>query len=133
GIRIRMIGGKGADTFQVKGKTKSLVYDVTNQPNYIFSGSRTKNRMSSDPMVNRYDIYEHQYDIKRFPRLNVGFNIEDGLMLGAGFWYRTHGFRKEPYESDNRLSTLYSAFNNAYNIRYQGEFNHVFRTYDFVL
>lgn len=132
GIRVRMIGGAGADSFIVKGKMKTLVYDVSTQSNHLIPGARTKERMDTDPLVNRYDIFEHQYDIRRFPRINLGFNMEDGLMLGAGFWFRTHGFRKDPFESDNKLSTLYSPFNNAYNIRYQGQFNHVFRSYDLV-
>ena len=133
GIRLRMIGGRGADTFNVKGRIKSLVYDLKTEPNHLYQGIRTKDRMSDDPSVNTFDVFEYNYGIKRYPRVNFGFNVEDGLMLGVGFWARTHGFRKNPYESDNKLSTLYSAFNGAYNIRYRGEFNHVFRHYDLLI
>lgn len=133
GIRLRMIGGMGTDTFDVSGNIKSLVYDLSTEPNYIYKGRRTKDRMSPSPDVNAYSITEYQYDIKRYPRVNIGYNSEDGLMFGVGFWVRTHGFRKLPYESDNKLTTLYSLFDNAYNIKYKGEFNHLFRNYDLVV
>jgi hypothetical protein len=133
GIRIRMIGGKGIDTFDVHGSMKSFAYDLSTEPNYLEKGRRTKKRFAETPAVNAYSIYEFQYDIKRFPRVNLGYNSEDGLMLGVGFWIRTHGFRKQPYESDNKLTTLYSIFDNAYNVRYRGEFNHLFRSYDLVI
>ena len=50
-IKIRMIGGKGIDTFDVKGRLKNFVYDLSNEPNYITEGSNTKDRMSKDPAV----------------------------------------------------------------------------------
>jgi hypothetical protein len=133
GIRFRLIGGKGVDTFQINGRIKTLVYDLKSDSNYLLGGGRTKNRMSDDPDVNAFSLYEYQYDTKSFPKPNFGFNSEDGLMLGIGFARRTHGFRSQPYESDNKLTTLYSFFDNAYNIRYRGEFNHVFRKYDLLI
>lgn len=133
GLRVRLIGGKGIDTFQVQGNMKTLVYDVNTEPNVLVKGERTKDRMKSHPSVNDYTFNAYDYDVTRFPRVNLGFNMEDGLLLGVGFWKRTHGFRKNPYESDNKLSTLVSAFNEAYNIRYRGEFNHLFRSYDVLI
>jgi hypothetical protein len=133
GIRFRMIGGRGLDTFDSHGSLKNLVYDLSTEKNYILEGSRTKNRMSPDPSVNAFSFTEFNYGFKRFPRFNFGFNSEDGPMVGFGFWVRTHGFRKDPYESDNKLTTLYSFLNKAYSIRYAGEFNSVFRNYDVVL
>ena len=130
---MRLIGGKGLDSFFVNGRMKTLVYDLDREPNYLSAGARTKNRMDTDPSVNEYELNHFNYNIKRFPRINLGFNIEDGLLLGIGVWIRTHGFRVRPYKSDNKLTTLVSAFNNAYNIRYRGEFNHLFRTYDLVI
>lgn len=133
GMRVRLIGGKGLDTFNINGRMNTFVYDLRSEANYLKQGRRTKNRMDNEPEVNQYELNSYQYDVVRFPRVNVGFNVEDGLLIGAGFWIRTHGFRNEPYESDNKLTTLVSAFNDAYNIRYRGTFNHLFRQYDMVV
>ncbi len=133
GVRVRLIGGKGLDTFLISGSMKTFVYDLKTESNLLLSGKRTSNRMSKDPSVNAYEFNEYEYDVTRFPRVNLGFNIEDGLLLGAGFWVRKHGFRTQPYKSDNKLTTLVSAFNDAYNIRYRGEFNHVIRHYDLLI
>ncbi len=133
GIRVRMIGGRGNDTFSSDARIKNFVYDLKNEDNTILHNRRTKNRMAINPDVNEYKFNEFVYDVKPFPNLNIGFNSEDILLVGLSFLWRTHGFRKDPYESENKLATLYSPFNQAFNFRYRGEFNHVFRTYDFVL
>ena len=132
-VNIRMIGGRGNDTFNTNGRIKNFVYDMNTEGNTIIGGKKTKNRMDDAASVNDFDITEFQYGLKRFPKFNIGFNSEDGLMAGLGFWIRTHGFRKQPYESDNRLSTLYSIFDDAYNVKYRGEFNSVIGNYDIVL
>lgn len=132
GIRVRMIGGRGIDTFAATGRTKNFVYDLSTEPNTILEGSRTKERLERSPEVNSFHVIDYQYPIKRFPRLNLGYNNVDGVMVGVGFWARTYGFRNVPYESDNKLSTLYAPASQAFNVRYRGEFNHVFRKYDFV-
>lgn len=133
GMRVRLIGGKGIDSFRIEGRMKTLVYDLASGENYLQEGRRTKDRRSNDPSVNDYNINDYDYGITRFPRINLGFNMEDGLLLGVGFWVRTHGFRSHPYESDNKLSTLISPFNEAFNIKYRGEFNNVFRKNDIII
>ncbi|RYZ54751.1 MAG: metallophosphoesterase, partial [Sphingobacteriales bacterium] len=80
GIRLRMIGGRGNDTFNVAGKIKSFVYDLNTEANALNRGGRTKDRMNNDPSVNAFDLFDYQYDIKRYPRVNFGVNAEDGLM-----------------------------------------------------
>jgi hypothetical protein len=133
GIRFRLIGGRGEDTFNVDGRMKTIVYDIENAGNYISPGRRTKDRMSTDPAVNNFTLNEFQYSMKKFPQADIGFNTEDGLMIGIGFNVRTHGFRNLPYESDNKLTTLYSFFDKAYRISYRGEFNHVARGFDLLI
>lgn len=130
-IRFRIIGGKGADTLKSDGRMRSYFYDLSSEPNVILG--RSHNRQSDDPNVNSFNPTEFEYDIRRFPNVNFGFNSEDGLMLGIGFVWRTYGFRRYPYAAENRLATLYSPFNAAYNIRYRGIVNQFYRNYDIVI
>jgi hypothetical protein len=130
-IKIRVIGGKGNDTFNIKGNVKNFLYDIKGEGNYIqHKTSRSKNMFSNDPPVNYYNILGFNYNITRFPKLNLGYNIEDGLFTGVGVSRRTFGFRNSPYASDQRLSTLYALNKGAYQIKYNGEFNHFFRNND---
>ena len=130
-IKIRVIGGKGNDTFNIKGSVRNYLYDMNAEGNYIqHKSSNTKNMFSADPPVNYYNILGFNYNINRYPKLNLGYNIEDGLFAGFGFSRRTFGFRNNPYGSDQRLSTLYALNKGAYQVKYRGEFNHFFRDND---
>ncbi len=132
-MKIRLIGGKGNDTFDLKGNIRNYVYDITTsdtsmklEQNYVANHNKSKILFSSNPLVNEYKPYGYTYNTYRFPQLNIGYNPEDKLMMGIGFSATTHGgFRKEPYSTFQKLSTLYAFTHKAYQVRYQGIFNSV--------
>jgi hypothetical protein len=128
-----MIGGKGNDTFNVSGNLHSSIYDLNTEQNYLNKNKSSRNRTSSSPEVNRYDATGFKYNIFRFPRLNVGYNVEDQLLVGIGFVRRTYGFRKDPYATQQRLSTLVALNRQSYQLNYMGEFNRVIGKSDIVV
>lgn len=132
-IKMRIVGGKGNDTFNIKGNVRNMLYDMKDSVNYVLSTSRSKQRFSRDPSVNRFDWTEYQYPILRFPRITAGYNPDDGVLIGGGFWKRGFGFRKEPYASDQKFSVLYSPTNGAYRFRYFGDFVHLIGENDLVV
>ena len=132
-IKIRIIGGKGNDTFNIHGKVRNLLYDMNVEGNYIRHTSRTKNRFSKDPPVNSYTILGFQYHKSKFPSMEFGANSDDGFIVGAGFSRRTHGFRNQPYATDQAFAALYSPSRKAYRFRYNGEFNHFSRDLDLLI
>ena len=121
-IKIRMIGGKGIDSFNIMGKVRNFIYDQSTSPNAILHRSKTKLVLTSNPQVNEYKTSDFIYNQYRFPQVNIGYNIEDKLLLGIGFSAKKYAFRKEP-SSDQKLSTLYSPSNDAYQLKYLGIFN----------
>ncbi|HET9431369.1 MAG TPA: BamA/TamA family outer membrane protein, partial [Chitinophagaceae bacterium] len=129
-IKIRIIGGKGNDTFDVRGQVQTQLYDMNVEGNYIKNMSHAKNRFSKDPPVNSLSIIGFQYNKNRFPQLEFGVNSDDGLLIGGGFSRKTHGFRNQPYATFQKFSALYSLTRGSYKFRYDGEFNHVFRNLD---
>lgn len=130
---IRIIGGKGNDSFHIKGNIKNYLYDLSSENNVVEKGARSKSRFSNDPMVNDYDFDEFQYNIRRFPRLQVGYNDDDGFLLGAGAWYRRYSFRKSPWSSEQRFHALFALAQKAYQLRYRGIFTDVFQKTDIVV
>lgn len=132
-IKLRIIGGRGEDTFNIKGKVKNYIYDLSTEKNTILNKSRSINRFESDPSVNRYSQTGFQYNRNAFPNLNFGYNAEDGLMLGLGFSRRTFSFRKDPYSTFQRLSPLYAFSSGSYKINYRGEFNYTIGKQDLVI
>jgi hypothetical protein len=131
-IKLRIIGGKGKDTFNISGKVRNSIYDFKSDNNYLEHKSNTKNYISTDPNVNRYDISGFNYNSYRLPLLNITFNEEDRFLMGVGYSLKTYGFRKDPYSTYQRLTSLFSFKKHAYQLKYVGEFNQVINNYDIV-
>jgi hypothetical protein len=135
-IRLRMIGGQGNDSFDIKGRINNYIYDLSTEENPIIARNRTKKMFSPEPSVNAFvghNSPEYNFPMFTFPAINLGYNLEDGIMAGLGVAYRTYGFRKLPYASDQHLSTLFSFAQKAYQVKYTGEFIHFFRNYDLLI
>lgn len=133
-VQIRIIGGKGNDTFDIKGSVTTLIYDMNIEGNYIKNtGRKTKNRFSKDPPVNSYSILGYKYNRTELPKIQIGGNSDDGFIAGAGFSRRTYGFRNEPYATDQKFGIFYSLNRGSYRLKYDGEFNHVTRNTDLIL
>src|SRR5688572_15639785 len=133
-IQIRIIGGKGNDTFNIKGSVTALLYDMNVEGNYIQNtGRKTKNRFSKDPPVNSYTILGFKYNKTNFPAIQIAANSDDGFIVGAGFSRRTYGFRNEPYATDQKFGAFYSVSRNSFRFKYDGEFNHITRNLDLIL
>lgn len=132
-IKIRIIGGKGNDSFNIKGNVKNYIYDLKTPDNPILSTSRTSIRTSDDPHVNDYSPTGFKYNIFKFPKLIIGYNPDDKFLAGIGFMRRKFSFRKEPFASEQHFSTLYAFGSGAYSLRYTGEFNHLIRGNDLLI
>ncbi|MGI8951805.1 MAG: BamA/TamA family outer membrane protein [Chitinophagaceae bacterium] len=122
-IKVRMIGGKGDDTFNINGRVRNYIYDLKSNKNYVVNRSHSKINFSSDPHINDYTATGFKYNIYRFPQLNIGYNVDDKLLVGFGFLSRTYGFRKEPFATEQKFSALYAANDGAYQLNYQAIFN----------
>ena len=133
-IKLRIIGGKGNDTFNIRGNIKNLIYDMDVEGNYIQHTSRsTKNRFSKDPPVNSNSLLGYKYNTSEFPRIQIGYNSDDGFVAGAGFSKRTYGFRNEPYATDQKFGIYHSFNTGSYRFKYDGEFNHITHNIDLLL
>jgi hypothetical protein len=88
------------ELFFIKSRLRTYVYDNTFDTNYLAASGRTKKSFNSDPNINEFRIKHFNYPITNFPRIVLGYNLDDGMMLGTGLWIRRFGFRKAPYASD---------------------------------
>ncbi len=85
-IRIRMIGGRGKDSFFIKSRLRTFVYDNVTDTNFLLASRGTKKYFKNDPNINEFQLKHFNYPITRYPRIVLGFNEDDGLMLGTGLW-----------------------------------------------
>jgi hypothetical protein len=131
-IKLRMIGGVGDDTFDIRGHLQNFIYDFNKENNVILTHHNSRNRLSADATVNVYNEKEEDYTEYRFPHLEAGYNPEDQFLVGFGIMQRTFNFRKSPFSTDQKLTSLFSISNQAYEIKYHGDFIDMFHKTDIV-
>lgn len=132
-MKIRMIGGKGSDTFDVRGSIKNFIYDFNGEKNQVLSTRRTDLRFSDNPLVNDFDYRSFRYDETSFPAISASFNQEDGLLIGGGIKSVKYGFRKDPFQRLHSLTALTALREKALRVNYRGEFVHLLRYNDLVV
>ncbi len=132
-IKVRIVGGKGNDTFDLKGNIKKTLYDLSTEKNVLLNTKKTEKNLSTNPQILDYRNIGFQYDRFIIPQINLGFNAEDRLLIGLGFTSRKFGFRKEPYKSLQKFTTLAAVNRGAFSAKYDGIFNNVIFKNDLVV
>jgi hypothetical protein len=138
GLRVRLIGGIGNDVFTDEsfvenGLRKTIVYDDL-QKNKVTPGRETKDKRTNIYSYNIYDRrgYDSEYDIV-LPTPILGFNPDDGALVGGQLNFINHSFKKEPYASSQIVSASYAFETNAFKVSYRADLLNVFRKSDFYL
>jgi hypothetical protein len=123
-IKIRFIGGNDPDTFENDGPNKeTLVYDSTGGENKIVGDF--KNKMRKDTLANYYNPVYYQYN-QVIPFVAVGYNQDDGVLIGPSLRVIRHGFHKIPYKNSHQFSFRYAFSTKAFNARWYSEYISVF-------
>ncbi|MCR5888258.1 metallophosphoesterase [Hymenobacter sp. J193] len=131
---VRIIGGIERDSITDNSRVgglrhKTQIYDADTS-NVINVGREARLRLEPGTEVSRYDhpsrADRKDYKLPYFgPALYFGYNIDDGLFVGGGATYRTYGFRREPFATEQTLAANYAPSRKAYNVRYTGTFTDV--------
>ncbi|MDN5578080.1 MAG: metallophosphoesterase, partial [Chryseobacterium sp.] len=77
-------------------------------------------------LSDNYDLNEYQYKKPKFnvfsTNLNLGYNPDDGVIVGLNTSWTKKGFNQNPFSSKHTLKTNYFNLSNGYEIRYEGIF-----------
>ncbi|WP_018341541.1 BamA/TamA family outer membrane protein [Cytophaga aurantiaca] len=127
-IKVRMIGGAEKDSFNISksihSRTNIVVYDRSDKNNAFPKWSKAVVHKSTDPSINEYNGRTFKYN-QLLPQASGGYNVDDGIWLGAGLQYTKYGFRKEPYAQRHRLLLGHALATKATNVKYYGHFVNV--------
>jgi hypothetical protein len=137
-IKVRLIGGLGKDEFNdqsfvKRGSKKTLVYDDLRK-NDVIESKETKDKRTDNYGFNIYDRrgYDSQYDIV-MPLPVLGYNPDDGVLVGFSANIINYGFKKDPYASNQQIGGTYAFRTNAFKLNYRGDFLNTFGKWDFLL
>ncbi|MCE6989384.1 metallophosphoesterase [Dyadobacter sp. CY323] len=138
GIKIRLVGGLGNDTFRdssrvSSGGKKAIFYDDLRE-NTFSAGSDAKVKKTG---LYRYNIYDRRsadsnYDIS-IPFPVLGANPDDGFFIGSNVNITKYGFKKEPYASAQTFGGSYAFHTQGFKVNYTGDFINAFRKFDFYI
>lgn len=137
-IKVRLIGGTGKDLFAdsssvARGKKKTWIYDDLGK-NTVIPGRETKDKRTSLYRYNIYDRrgYDSEYDLM-IPIPILGFNPDDGALIGGQLNFINYAFKKEPYGSSHSVNATYAFATQAFKVAYQGDYLNAIRNFDFLL
>ncbi|WP_207436192.1 BamA/TamA family outer membrane protein [Sabulibacter ruber] len=124
GIRLRIIGGDGQDVITDSSSVLGLrrftyVYDAPNGAK-LQLGPEARNFTRKRPTV-QYDRRGFRYNYLG-PLATIGFNRDDGFILGGGALLKTQGFQKEPYGMMQRLVASYAFNTQSFMVDYAAHF-----------
>ncbi len=132
-VKFRMIGGKGNDSFLIQGPSKVHLYDLSPEKNYEKGVRNSRVHFNTDPATIEYKLRSYQYAQRSFPRINMGYNPDDGFMVGAGFAFRNYKFMREPFANEHKFGSLFAIAQKAIQLKYNGTFNRIIGRYDLLL
>jgi len=132
-IKVRVIGGPDKDELDddshVAGPSKKTIFYDTKSGNKEKFDTESSDRLSDDPGVNIYNRKAFQYNVLT-PLITANFNQDDGVFLGGGFLYITHGFRKDPFKWRHLILGSYAINTSSYNFKYEGTLIGAIRDWD---
>lgn len=119
-IRLRITGGKGDKVIHIDSSAGPVkVYFPRDQVRFTGDLSMLRRRLSEDTL-NKVYVPTNPYN-KVIPTITGGYNLDDGLLLGAGVKFVNQGFRKKPYASMQQLSFKHSFSTSAFLFRFHSE------------
>lgn len=136
GILIRIVGGIDEDIVVDETKRsgkKVRYYDMPNDYKITNKGG-IKERATNRRDYNIYDRkawhYEYNYMI---PVPVLGYNPDNGFLLGANLLWTTYNFKKSPYAATHQIIGNYAFATQSPEISYQGDFLNTFGDWDLLV
>lgn len=120
-IFTRIIGGQNNDTYTIDDGRKIKIYDHKTKPNTIVKRGGAH--------IKKSNIYSHNtYDFnKTITKVNsvlpsIGFNPDDGIVLGLQDTYTVKGFKNDPFHRKHVFKAGYFFATSGFDLSYHGEF-----------
>lgn len=135
-IKIRAVGGLGKDEFTDSSKKSGrlLIYDSDDEKTTLEVNSDARIKISNNPILNTYDRLSADYNLNFGSLLpNLGFNPDDGILLGILGTNTSYGFKKQPYSARHTYYANFAVATGGADIAYSGEFINVFGGWEFLL
>ncbi len=121
GIHVYCVGGDDKDSVtRVDGKRHGKIRLRDNQPRQAMISNTAVSYKKVGDEQNAYDRTAFLYDYS-IPKVLIGGNPDDGLLVGGGVQWVKHGFEKSPYATKQSIDAFYAFATGSYGFDYAGE------------
>ncbi|TRZ41886.1 metallophosphoesterase [Robertkochia solimangrovi] len=127
-IKLRLLGGQNNDIYRIENRKKVIAYDYRSKPN-TFETPVRKN-ITDDYNLHVYEYTKVDKHVNTIMPL-IGYNPDDGVMLGASYSYTHYGVNRAPYSQLHRLKAAYFFATQGFALNYSGEITRVFGNWNF--
>lgn len=131
-IRLRIVGKKGNKTYEIDDTQKRIkIYGKDKKVRITGKTNMVSAKLKNDSTNTSYmptNLYNRSLVLPA-----VGFNKDDGLMVGIAVRLTKQGFRKYPYGSQQEFSFKHSFSTNAFQFGLNSEWVHALGNADIVL
>lgn len=128
-IFTRLIGGQGNDVYNFQNGKRLVVYDQRSMKNTL--GAKNGARFK---LTDVYNLNNHDFEKMRSETLaatpKLGYNPDDGLLLGSLVSYTINGFQNNPFAQQHVLNVQYALDTNALVMDYEAEFGNFYRNWN---
>ena len=121
-IKVYLVGGLSRDEFVVAEGAKSKRVRAFDTHNKKRTEGMKYERVSAEENTYERKSFEYNYSI---PLIKLGWNPDDGFLLGGGVQFVNYGFKKLPFASRHSVSAAISLGSGSFFIDYFGEWKHV--------
>ena len=124
-IFTRIIGGPGNDIYDIKEGKRVKIYDHRSRENTVVSKNGANFRFTD---VYNLNVYNFEKTLTRNTRLtpNLGYNPDDGILVGASAVYTVNGFQRNPFSQQHAFHAQYAFDTHGFRLDYEGEFANFF-------
>jgi len=123
-IFTRLIGGQDNDTYIINSGRRIKVYDHKSKPNTIQDNKNGKIRLTD---VYNLNLFDFKKNIVKNSVITpaVGFNPDDGMLVGLQFVKTKNGFQRNPYSQQHRFKGGYYFATQGFSLNYDGEYANI--------
>ena len=123
-IFTRLIGGQENDTYIIKNGKRIKVYDHESKPNTIKENKGATIRLTDVYNLNLFD-FNKKITKNSVITPTIGFNPDDGFLVGASVVKTTEGFQRNPFSQQHRFKGGYFFATKGFSLNYEGEFANI--------
>ncbi|TVZ50986.1 metallophosphoesterase [Dokdonia sp. Hel_I_53] len=131
-IKMKIIGGQNNDIYDIEDGRRLKVFEHKTKPNTVKQRGGAHIKFSNIYNFNTYDPLKKK-SVSNSILPAIGFNPDDGFLVGISDVFTTFGFKNDPFSSKHTFNATYSFATKAINLNYEGDFANAFGQWNLVV